>query len=220
MAVSSSPVPVLSSVLSRWNEGMDTASIAEAVKVHEAVVAGIVEQHQNNKFLEMRRRQGLPLRASEANKAAFAARDEIVVRLRSEGHSQEFIARSFGVTAGRISQILKAAGVPRCRNKSDYERWPESRMTRLVELYNAGLTLSEIAEREGVSVPALCNKMQCHPRYQARRGGGFAKPASELEVPAWVPSTLIPRFIRIALHNGEEVACSCIRNAKRLGILR
>lgn len=206
-------------VLSRWNEGMDTASIAEAIELPEARVADIVSEHSDSRYREHQRVHAR--RPSKVNRDDFDARDRVIVQLRREGKSQTEIAKAFSITPGRVSQVLKAYGVASFRAVNPTSKFTESRLLRIVELYNAGLSLAELAERECTNVPALSAVLSGRHDYQARIGNaGFYARAEDLSVPGWVPDGLIPRYVRLALRSGEDVAARCIRNAKRLGLPR
>lgn len=147
-------------------------------------------------------------------------RAEAMLRMRLARKSTREIGEHFGVSAGRVSQIMGAMGCPRFRLPQPSRGVIHSaeRIAHLVALYDCGLTIPEVAYHEGLSLGTVHTALNRSPAYSPRLGLNAHRDTSDFEVPAWVSAGLIPRFVRLAAYYGEEVAAGCIRNAKRLGI--
>lgn len=77
-----------------------------------------------------------------------------VADLYVSGMTQAAVAAEFGITTGRVGQILRALGV-RMRtggNKSERAPWaPNDRHIAIAEMYKAGATLREVGSKFGIT---------------------------------------------------------------------
>lgn len=147
-------------------------------------------------------------------------RNAAIVREACDGKTLQAIAADYGISRGRVTQIVQRA-LPMGREDVDFMREQRAfsrlaaRADRYLPFYEAGLTHLEIAARFGLSNAAICYALNAHPNYRPRRkprppGKGVST------VPSWVPAEHRARYERIASSNGEEVAAGCIRRLKRL----
>ena len=129
--------------------------------------------------------------------------------------TREDIAKRFGVSLPRVSQILGPNSGPR---KHRVGTIPPDLLPEMIRLYSCGLTLAEIGERFGYTGVAVQQKISGLEGYEPRRGGSWPGADKNPEIPTWVPEPMRPRYARLARVHGEHIAASCIRTAKRLGI--
>lgn len=199
-------------ILHWWRRNFDTAMISEATEIPESECANILARfrdrggkkpHWRHRLTDDERQQ----------------RNRRIIRLYQDGASLRVISAQMNLSMARIHQIVGDAGFcDRVRRDCAGVYTDDKRVASIEGLYRSGLCIAEIAAYEEISSHTVWYALgACEgyvPRVRVRHLSSEA-----VLVPSWVPTPFHPRFAHLARLYGEDVAASCARFAKKIGLI-